>query len=99
MLLQNLLKDAFDAGRTSTLPSGNLYQQTFKDWFSRQQKQLDRVICFKSIPVADAIAGHKSIFKLDRNFHIYVHGTKKKIEHGADEKGTYVKLYYENIIE
>lgn len=37
----------------------------------------------------------KSVIKLDKNFHIYVHGDRKKIETGQDEKGKYYRLYFE----
>ena len=36
----------------------------------------------------------KSIIKLDKNFHIYVHGDKKMIENGEDSKGKFYKVYY-----
>ncbi len=38
----------------------------------------------------------KSVIKLDKNFHIYVHGDRKMIETGQDEKGKYYRLYFEN---
>jgi len=39
----------------------------------------------------------KSIIKLDKNFHIYVHGNRKMIEQGIDEEGKkYYKLYYDS---
>ncbi len=39
----------------------------------------------------------KSIIKLDKNFHIYVHGDKEKIMKGEDENGRkYYILYYES---
>lgn len=38
----------------------------------------------------------KSVIKLDRNFHIYVHGNRQLIEQGKDENGRkYYKIYYE----
>lgn len=37
----------------------------------------------------------KSIIKLDKNFHIYIHGDRKMIEQGQDEKGKYYMLYFE----
>lgn len=37
----------------------------------------------------------KSIIKLDKNFHIYIHGDRKMLETGADDKGKYYRLYYE----
>jgi hypothetical protein len=39
----------------------------------------------------------KSIIKLDKNFHIYVHGDRNKIERCLEIDGTkYYKLYFEN---
>ncbi len=39
----------------------------------------------------------RSVIKLDKNFHIYVHGDKDKIAKGEDENGRkYYILYYEN---
>lgn len=38
----------------------------------------------------------KSVLKLDRNFHIYIHGDKDLIERGIDEDGRkYYKIYYQ----
>jgi hypothetical protein len=37
----------------------------------------------------------KSVIKLDKNFHIYVHGNRELIERGVDEDGRkFYKLYY-----
>ena len=39
----------------------------------------------------------KSILKLDKNFHIYIHGNRDMIEKGTDENGRkYYKIYYES---
>lgn len=38
----------------------------------------------------------KSIIKLDKNFHIYVHGDRQKIQQGSDEHGKFYRLYYED---
>lgn len=39
----------------------------------------------------------KSVLKLDKNFHIYIHGNKELIEQGTDKDGRkYYKIYYEN---
>ncbi|MBO4233880.1 nucleoid-associated protein [Riemerella anatipestifer] len=37
----------------------------------------------------------KSVIRLDKNFHIYIHGSRKFIEQGQDEKGNFYKLYFE----
>lgn len=39
----------------------------------------------------------KNVLKLDKNFHIYIHGNRELIEQGIDENGRkYYKIYYEN---
>ena len=38
----------------------------------------------------------KSVLKLDKNFHIYIHGDRDKIERGQDEYGRkFYKIYYD----
>lgn len=38
----------------------------------------------------------KSVLKLDKNFHIYIHGDREKIEQGIDEQGRkFYKIYYD----
>lgn len=37
----------------------------------------------------------KSIIKLDKNFHIYIHGDRKMVETGQDDKGKFYRLYFE----
>ncbi|TNE80466.1 MAG: nucleoid-associated protein [Bacteroidetes bacterium] len=38
----------------------------------------------------------KSVLKLDKNFHIYIHGNRNMIERGTDENGKkFYKLYYD----
>jgi len=40
---------------------------------------------------------YKSIIKLDKNFHIYIHGGRHLIEQGVDEEGKkFYKIFYEN---
>ena len=36
----------------------------------------------------------KSVIKLDKNFHIYVHGNSDLIQQGTDENGKFYKIYY-----
>jgi hypothetical protein len=36
----------------------------------------------------------KSVIKLDKNFHIYIHGNRNLIEQGSDAKGKFYKVYY-----
>ena len=40
----------------------------------------------------------KSVLKLDKNFHIYIHGDKQLIEHGTEKDGRkFYKIYYDFI--
>lgn len=40
--------------------------------------------------------GFKSVLKLDKNFHIYIHGDRSKIEQGVESDGRkYYKIYYD----
>lgn len=36
----------------------------------------------------------KSVLKLDKNFHIYIHGNRELIERGEDSNGKFYKIYY-----
>jgi hypothetical protein len=39
----------------------------------------------------------KSVLKLDKNFHIYIHGDRNLIEHGIDQDGRkFYKIYFQN---
>ena len=39
---------------------------------------------------------YKSVLKLDKNFHIYIHGNTDLIERGTDDDGRkYYKIYYQ----
>ena len=67
----------------------------------RQQYEEERDIriedCFdiSDAAVKRQARTYKSVIKLDRNFHIYVHGNRNLLEQGEDEKGKYYKVYYE----
>ncbi len=72
---------------------------TFHDFVEEYETQKEI-----SLPDKFDISGHavqkntkyiRSVIKLDKNFHIYVHGDRSKIERGEDEKGKYYKLYYD----
>jgi hypothetical protein len=41
----------------------------------------------------------KSVLKLDKNFHIYIHGNKELIEQGVEKDGRkFYKIYYKEEI-
>jgi hypothetical protein len=46
--------------------------------------------------VKKQVKAFKSVLKLDKNFHIYIHGNKDLIEKGIDENGKkFYKIYYD----
>ena len=44
----------------------------------------------------DLKKGLKRVLRLDNNFHVYIHGDISKIEVLKDEKGKFIKLYFDN---
>ena len=46
--------------------------------------------------IEDIKKGFKRVLKLDKNFHVYIHGDFSKIEILEDEKGKFIKLYFDN---
>lgn len=70
------------------------YKETFEE-----QKHLPVLDSFGiSRPAVEKFSGKffRSVIKLDRNFHVYVHGNADMIERGFDEKknAKFYKLYY-----
>lgn len=74
------------------------------DDFSRYKEEYEQE---RGMPVDDGFEispsavkeksrGFKSVLKLDRNFHVYIHGNREMIERGEDQFGRkFYKLYFE----
>jgi len=71
----------------------NTYRQQFEEEF---ESPLGDQFAISSQAVKKAHATYKSVLKLDKNFHVYVHGKRELIEKGYDEeKGmNYYTLYF-----
>ena len=74
--------------------------ESFTDYKTAYQK--DRAVAFKESfdinesAVKKKASVFKSVIKLDKNFHIYVHGDRTKIEQGMDENGRkFYTLFYD----
>ncbi len=67
------------------------YRQTYE---RENDVQLPDQFDISESAVKKQARAFKSVIKLDKNFHIYVHGDRKLIEQGEDEKGKYYKVYY-----
>lgn len=73
---------------------------SFNRYTDRYQRENDVTLTdgfdIASQAVKRQARGFKSVLKLDKNFHIYIHGDRTKIEHGTDTDGRkFYKIYYE----
>lgn len=92
-------KDTFDMDEFANEVIG---QPEVIDSFNRFREDYarDRDIEFSdSFTISDSAVKRqarvfKSVIKLDKNFHIYVHGDRNLIEQGEDERGKFYKVYY-----
>lgn len=71
--------------------------QRFGDRFQEERAvELQDSFAISADAVKKQARVFKSVLKLDKNFHIYIHGDRNKIEQGVDESGRkYYKIYYE----
>lgn len=65
------------------------------DYEQEMQVSISEDFAISEAAVKKMSRGFKSVIKLDKNFHIYVHGDRKLLETGQDEKGKYYRLYFE----
>ncbi len=75
------------------IESFDRYGQQFKN---ERGVQFNDIFDISAPAVRKQARVFKSVLKLDRNFHIYIHGDRSLIEHGVDEKGRkYYKIFYQ----
>lgn len=92
----NFSKDEFEEEvfqDPQVIESFRRFDQSYRDEHDLQLKDEFDI----SLPAVKKQAKvFKSILKLDRNFHIYIHGNKELIEHGVEKDGRkFYKIYYE----
>jgi hypothetical protein len=94
-------KEKFDFEEFSDEVIGNETAATsFKSMVKDFEKEFDTQIgeSFDISPqaVKKQTSAYKTVLKLDKNFHVYIHGDKKLIENGFDDdKGmNFYKIYY-----
>lgn len=68
--------------------------------FKTDYEQEMQVNIAEEFPISEAAVkksqkNFKSIIKLDKNFHLYIHGDRKMMETGTDDKGKFYKLYFD----
>ena len=72
----------------------------FKDYKKQYEQDFDAPIddsfSINNVAVKKQARVYKSVLKLDRNFHIYIHGNKELIEKGfdAERNMNYYKVYF-----
>lgn len=80
-------------GDSNVIDSFRKFDQTF-----RQENEIELADNFEisAQAVKKQARVFKKVLKLDKNFHIYIHGNRELIEQGVDEKGRkFYKIYYE----
>ncbi|WP_316834030.1 nucleoid-associated protein [Pedobacter nutrimenti] len=94
-------KDSFDLDEFSTEVIANAEGiESFKNYKKNYEEEFDTAIP-DSFDISDAAVkkqarDYKSVLKLDKNFHIYIHGNKELIEKGFDDDKSmnYYKVYF-----
>ena len=78
--------------QSEVIDSFNKYKENYE-----QDRDLEIADSFtiSEAAVKKQVRAFKSVIKLDKNFHIYVHGNRNLIEQGEDEKGKFYKVYYQ----
>lgn len=94
-------KDVFDINQYSKEVIGQEDIETsFREYKEKFEQQNDLSLCDEFDISEQAVKNKKRIFKsiikLDKNFHIYLHGNKDLIERGFDETSglNYYKLFF-----
>jgi hypothetical protein len=73
-----------------------LFKQYKDDYEDRYEADIQDEFTISSNAVKKQARIYKSVLKLDRNFHIYIHGNSELIERGVDNDGRkFYKIYYE----
>ena len=75
-----------------------LFQAYKKDYEKEYDTAIDSSFLISTAAVKKQARHFKSVLKLDKNFHIYIHGDKELIEKGFDEQKNmnYYKVYFKN---
>lgn len=92
-------KDTFDMEEFSseviTQPEVIDIFNQYKDSYAKERNiELSDCFSISDTAVKKQARALKSVIKLDKNFHIYIHGDRQLIEQGEDNKGKFYKVYY-----
>lgn len=94
-------KESFDLDEFSNEVIGNAEGiASFKDYKKNFEEEFDQPIPdsfdISGAAVKKQVRAYKSVLKLDKNFHIYIHGDKELIEKGFDDDKSmnYYKVFF-----
>jgi hypothetical protein len=94
--LRQLLQDAFLAGRKDFDKIQSRKKEAFNEWFEENKATFKNINCFRELnPIEITDKSSCSIIRLDKNFHVYIHGSKSMLENCEDRQGKFLKLRYE----
>lgn len=79
-------------GQPAVIDSFNQFKEAYQQ---EQEINLSDQFTISAPAVKKQSRVFKSVIRLDKNFHIYVHGSRQLIEQGTDEKGKFYKVYYQ----
>lgn len=72
----------------------NSFNQYKEDYAQERDIEFADSFNISDTAVKKQVRAFKSVIKLDKNFHIYIHGDRQLIEQGEDNKGKFYKVYY-----
>jgi len=75
------------------IDSFNNFRQVYQD---KNDVELNDTFEISDVAVKKQAKVYKSVLKLDKNFHVYIHGDKRLIEQGVEKDGRkFYKLYFD----
>lgn len=93
---ETFVKDEFEESvfnDASVIDSFRRYDERYKQ---EHELEMDDNFQISAQAVKKQQRVFKSVLKLDKNFHVYIHGNRDLIERGVDDNGRkYYKIYYE----
>jgi len=78
-------------GQPQVIEKFNNYRQNYQ---TERQFELDETFDLNASAVKKQARSFKSVIKLDKNFHVYIHGNRELMEQGEDAHGKFYKIYY-----
>lgn len=93
-------------GRNKTCDKSNIgcclptyeIHEAFKAGYIKAINQPSLITNNIKMILSDIEKGRKKVLSLDKNFHVYIHGAVSNIGFLQDDKGKFIKIYFENII-